>query len=452
MINRFKIFTPITLLVAVAITFSGCSVGAGQQVTSADVIAKMRETMKTTQTVQGTIDLSVTINKQGIKTLIDGMMPGGMSGGAGKMGPMMGKDWMAQLPDSVSATVKVLKKNPDKVRIEVVNSSLPKVAGKVAVFDGAKFYAYDPESNTVYTGTPDEMSDGKMGDMMGMMQGSDFDKEVDKVLNAADIKMSGTEKIAGVDTYKLDVTPKPDAAELLELPQAFQMQAGVLIKDVKATLWVDQSRWVPLKMTIEHPNIGEFTYTATSMELNKPIEDSQFVLQVPPGARTVDLDAMHDRMEPKSTTITEAREVATKEGWKLLEPTYLPGNATLVDVKSMPYIGIPTTASSHPGGDGATPFVLTYSSPSADFSITENLYGGFDEQLGDSFSGRDDSAGAIQKVTVRGVEATAFSPKGAEWTSMKWRDERGLDRSALNITIRGKLSLEETIKLAEGLK
>src|SRR5687767_14307827 len=294
MIKRFKMLTPITLLIAVAIVFSGCSVGAGQQVTSADVIAKMRETMKTTQTAQGTVDLSVTINKQGIKTLVDGMMPGGMSGGSGKMGPM-GDDWTAQLPDSASATLKMLKKNPDKVRVEVVNASLPNAAGKVAVYDGTKFHAYDPDSNTVYTGTPDKMSDGKMGDMMGMMQqGADFEKELDKVLNAADIKMAGTEKIGGVDTYKLDVTPKPDAAELLDLPPAFQMQAGVLIKDVKATLWVDQARWVPLKMTVKHPNIGEFTYTATDMELNQPIEDSDFVLQVPPGAKTVDLDAMHD--------------------------------------------------------------------------------------------------------------------------------------------------------------
>ncbi|MEO6457284.1 MAG: DUF4367 domain-containing protein [Chloroflexia bacterium] len=447
MIKRFKMLTPITLLVAVAITFSGCSVGAGQQVTSADVIAKMRETMKTTQTAQGTVDLSVTINKQGIKTLVDGMMPGGMSGETGKTGPMMGKDWMAQLPDSASATLKMLKKNPDKVRVEVVNSSLPKAAGKVAVYDGDKFYAYDPDSNTVYTGTPDEMSDGKMGDMTGMMQGADFEKELDKALNAADIKMVGTEKIAGVDTYKLDVTPKPDAAELLELPQAFQMQAGVLIKDIKATLWVDQSRWIPLKMTVEHPNIGEFIYTATSMELNKPIEDPQFVLQVPPGVKTVDLDAKHNQSGPGpgSMTITEARDIAAKEGWKLLEPTYLPGNATLIDVKSMPSINNVLSPSSIP--NTGAPLVLTYSSPSIDFSITENFYGGFDKQLGDRFSGRNDSASAMQKITVRGVEATVFSPEGAEWTSMMWRDKSGL-----SITIRGKLSLEETIKLAEGLK
>src|SRR5688500_14164622 len=332
MIKRFKMLTPLTLLVAVAITFSGCSVGAGQQVTSAEVIAKMRETMKTTQTAQGTIDLSVTLNKQGIKTLVDGLMPGGM----GKPSPLASKDWTAQLPDSASATLKVLKKNPDKVRVEVVNSSLPRAAGKVAVLDGDKFTAYDPDTNTVYTGSRDEMSDGKMGDMMGMMQGADLDKEIDKVLNAADIKMAGTEKIAGVDTYKLDVTPKPDAAELLDLPPAFQMQAGVLIKDIKATLWVDQSRWVPLKMTVAHPNIGEFTYTATDMQLNQPIEDSQFVLQVPPGAKTVDLDAKHEQSsQPESMTITEARAVADKEGWKLLEPTYLPENATLVEVRSL---------------------------------------------------------------------------------------------------------------------
>ena len=434
MIKRFKILTPITLLVAVAITFSGCSVGAGQQVTSADVIAKMRETMKTTQTAQGTIDLAVTINKQGIKTLMDGMMPGGMSGGSGKTGPTTGKDWTTQLPDTASATLKMLKKNPDKVRVEVVNSSLPKAAGKVAVYDGAKFYAYAPDSNTVYTGTPDKMSDSKMDHMMGMMQGADFEKELDKVLNAADIKMAGSEKIAGVDAYKLDVTPKPDAAELLELPPAFQMQAGVLIKDVKATLWVDQSRWVPLKMTVQHPNIGEFTYTATGMELNKPIEDSQFVLQVPPGAKTVDLDAMHDRTEPKAVTITEARAAASKEGWSLLEPSYLPEGATLVEVRSLR--GMPVQH-----------FILTYSSPSTDLTIIQ-AKGMMESMLGDGFSGRNDSASATRSVAVRGVEAVAFAPEGAEWTSLMWKEKD----SNVMVAIRGKLTIDEAVKIAEGLK
>ena len=434
MIKLYKALMPVTLLAVAAITFTGCSVGAGQQVTSADVIAKMRETMKTTQTVQGTVDLSVTINKQGIQTLLDGMMPGGVSGRPDQPSPMAGKDWMTQLPDSASASLKVLKKNPDKVRIEVLNSSLPNAAGKLAVFDGTKFYAYDPDSNTVYTGTPDKMSDGKMGDMMGMMQGADLDKEIDKLINAADIKMAGTEKVGGVDTYKLDVTPKPDAAELLDLPPAFQMQAGVLIKDVKATLWVDQSRWVPLKMVVAHPNIGELTYTASGMELNKPIEDSQFVLQVPPGAKTVDLDAAHDSLAPKTTTITEAREIASKEGWKLLEPTYLPENATLVEVRNLPNLPV-------------RPILLTYSSPSTDFTIMQ-AKGGMESMLGDSFSGRNDSASATQNVTVRGVDAVAFSPEGGEWTSLIWKEKS----SEVMVAIRGKLTVDEAVKIAEGLK
>jgi hypothetical protein len=270
--------------------------------------------------------------------------------------------------------------------------------------------------------------------MMGMMQGADLDKEIDKVLNAADIKMAGTEKVAGVDTYKLDVTPKPDAAELLDLPSAFQMQAGVLIKDVKATLWVDQSRWVPLKLVVVHPNIGEFTYTASGMELNKPIEDSQFVLQVPPGAKTVDLDATHDSLAPKTTTITEAREIATKEGWKLLEPTYLPENATLIEVRSLPNLPV-------------RPILLTYSSPSTDFTIMQ-AKGGMESMLGDSFSGRNDSASATQNVTVRGVQAVAFSPESAEWTSLIWKEKS----SDLMVAIRGKITVDEAVKIAEGLK
>src|SRR5207248_7764829 len=132
--------TPLALLLILSVVLSGC--GAGQQVTAADVIAKMRETMKTTQTAQGVADLSLTINKDGLKTLAQGMMGGSAAPG------MQGKDWTAQLPDSASATIKTWKQAPDKGRIEVQSSTLPGLKGATLVYDGQKVYAYDPAHNT----------------------------------------------------------------------------------------------------------------------------------------------------------------------------------------------------------------------------------------------------------------------------------------------------------------
>src|SRR5438132_12464225 len=117
--KHIKLLVAASLILVLAAALNAC--GAGQQLTAADVIAKMRETMKTTQTAQGVADLSLTINKDGIRTLAQGMM-------GGSAGPdMQGKDWAAQLPDSVSATIKTWRQAPDKGRIEVQTTTLPGV-------------------------------------------------------------------------------------------------------------------------------------------------------------------------------------------------------------------------------------------------------------------------------------------------------------------------------------
>src|SRR5205814_1870554 len=168
------------------------------------------------------------------------------------------------------------------------------------------------------------------------------------------------EKVAGLDAYKLDITLKPDAAQQLDIPQMFQTQAGMIIKDLHATLWVDTNRWIPLKLTLEHPNMGKFTSTTSNLELNKPIDASKFVLQVPSGAKVVDLDAMQDKMGPKSTTLPDAQAQAKQDGWQLLVPQYVPGNATLIEVLSIS--GLSQQTGNRSG------VVLNYSAPTTSFS------------------------------------------------------------------------------------
>src|SRR5205823_3198075 len=136
------------------------------------------------------------------------------------------------------------------------------------------------------------------------------------------------------------------------------------IKDLHAALWVDKDRWVPLKVTVEHPNMGAFTWTDTQLTLNQPIDASMFVLQVPAGAKTVDLDAKMQENGPQSTTITDARTQATKDGWKLLEPSYVPQKATLIEVLRMPGRMGETTGNAT--GD-ASAYTLNYSSPTTNF-------------------------------------------------------------------------------------
>jgi outer membrane lipoprotein-sorting protein len=316
---------------------------------------------------------------------------------------------------------------------------VPGAKGAVLVYDGQKVYAYDPADNTVYTATPDKMLDKAPDELKAILQNADVEKELDKLIDASDIKLSGTEKVAGLDAYKLDITLKPDAAQKLDIPQMFQTQAGMIIKDLHATLWVDTNRWIPLKLTLEHPNMGQFTSTTSNIELNKPIDASKFVLQVPSGAKTVDLDALHDKMGPKSTTLLEAKVQAKRDGWKLLEPQYLPSSATLIEVLSI-------SAFSEQTGNRSG-VVLNYSSPTADFSIIEGKSKA-DAGMSDMLGGMGQKNGATKQVDVRGVKATAVSLPMGNRTALVWQEKD----TGIWVAIHGKLSLDEAVKIAEGLK
>jgi outer membrane lipoprotein-sorting protein len=437
--KKARIFAPMALALAVSPLLAACGAGTGAQpATAADVVQQVRDASKNITSMQGMVDLSLTINKDGIKTLPAGIMPG-----MGSNTDLSSNDPMAKLPDKVDVSLKYWKDTPDKMRVEVVSSSIPEAKGAVLVYDGQKVYALDAVNNTVYSATPGKFQDKMPDQMKAMLAGLDMDKEIDKMLAATDITLGANEKVAGVDTYKLEVAPKADAATLLGLPKQFAMQAGVLIKDLRGTVWVDQSRSVPVKMTVEHPNIGSFTYTANALDVNKAIDAATFVLQVPAGAKVVDLDAKADQAQPKQVTLPDARDYAKSEGWTLLEPSYTPAGSTVVGVTRM-------------GESMGGAVQISYSSKGTDFSLTEANAGKrgtamLDKLvgLGDGYSGLNDPTNqATQEVTVRGVTAKAFSPAGGNWTSLIWQEKA----SGLFVAIRGNLSVDEAVKIAEGLK
>ncbi len=441
--KRTRLFAPVALALALSPLLASCT-GAGlgaQNVTADQVVQNVRDAMKNVTSVQGTVDLALTINKDGIRTLLAGIMPTSQSSQSNS------KDPLAKLPDSVNVTLKYWRETPDKARVEVDSASIPGAKGAILVYDGQKVYALDAANNTVYTATPSKFADKVPDEIKTMMAGIDMESEIDKVISASDIKLSGSEKVSDVDTYKLDVTPKPDAATLLGIPQTYAMEAGVLIKDLHATLWVDQNNWIPVKMTLEHPNIGSFTYTASGVELNKTFDQGTFVLQVPAGAKTVDLDEKADQAQPKQTTLPDARDYAKGQGWTLLEPSYVPDGATLVGVTQM----------QKAMGGGVQ---LSYSSKDLDFTIMEAHLGraagmmGSNQDmmsqmmgLGDGFSGVN-APDALKDVTIRGVPGKAFSPDGGGWTSLMWQEKD----SGVYVVLHGKLTLDEATKIAEGLK
>ena len=488
----------VAMLLAMSALLAACSAGQAS-LTASDVVQKVREAARSNQTAQGTIELSARLNKEGLKALAASIMPGGAK--------MMGTERIDMLPDMASVTLKVWKGRDHKARVEVDSSTLPGVSGTTLVYDGQKVYAYIPAPNKVYIKTPpnkSEMSTGALGGMWGALTPQE---RGDKLLEASDVKLLGNEQLDGKNSYKLEVTPKADALSRLGVPAMIQMFAGKVVKDAKVTVWVDAERWIPLKATLEHPQVGTFTYTG-NLELDKPIDDAQFVLQTPGGAEIVDLDTLNEQMTPKSMTLPEAQAEAAKDGWKLLEPGYLPEKATLVSVMRMPglpggFVGrgaisnLPGTAvdptngglpaiempasgppmnyltwlfapspapakpvpvepvagsirgygviSAGPASTSAS-FTLNYSSPTSDFSITQNK-SQIEKGLGDGFSGVQGNGTEMKEVTVRGVKATAFSPNGSNWTSLMWQDTSGIW-----LHISGSLSVEETVKIADSLR
>ncbi len=436
-INRTGILGSAALLPLLVVAVSGCT--AGQNVTAADIVQKVRDTIKNTKSSQTSLDLSLSVNKAGLKGILGGL--------TGSTGSDKGSQMLDKVPDSTSVSLKLWGQSPDKARIEVGDSTLPGVKGDILVYDGQKVYAYDASHNTVYSATPDKIAAKMPANMQSLMGSIDMEKNIDKVLAASDVKLMGTETIAGLEAYKLDVTPRPEAADILGIPKAMQLQADMVIKDVHATLWVDKDRSIPLKLVLTQPSIGTFTATVSKIDVNKTIDASTFVLQVPSDVKKVDIDAMQTKMEPKQITLPEAKSQATKEGWSLLVPEYT-GGATLVGVTAG--IGnnmgsnVPAAKASHMGG-----IVQQYSSPSSDFSIAESN-SAMPSRLGDGYSGLRTTKGesASQQLTVRGVQAMAFSPAGSGWTVLTWA-EKGTN---VNVAIRGKFTVAEATKIAESLK
>jgi hypothetical protein len=93
-------------------------------------------------------------------------------------------------------------------------------------------------------------------------------------------------------------------------------------------------------------------------------------------------------------------------------------------------------------------YMLSYSASASDFSVTEAKTE-IPSRLGDNFSGVNGSkTGAMKSVTVRGVQAKAFSPEGADWTSLIWQEKD----THIWVAVSGQLSLDEAVKIAESLK
>lgn len=290
-------------------------------------------------------------------------------------------------------TVEVWEKRPNKFRAEVLESSDPEYANAVTVADGAQVWMYQPSQNEVLVGEAGSDEPSSPREIIQYV-----DEIIQRVLDTSEVKLVGEEDVAGVKTYKLELTPTDD-------------EEAVLPVGGRVTLWVDQERWVVLQAHVSGELLGEGRMSVSSFELNTGLDDSLFQFDIPEGAQVTNIEDKH----PTHITLDEARAQA---GFPLLLPGYVPDGATLVDVLAM--------------GEA---IILFYDHSETSFTI---IQGSVEDQplpVGSQES----------QVTVRGQTATLFSDNASN-NLLTWVEDE------VAITIAGRISQDEILEVAESLQ
>ena len=93
------------------------------------------------------------------------------------------------------------------------------------------------------------------------------EEAVDKLLEYFEVSRTGTDTIANVNAYKLELKPIPE-----QMPAEYTAVGGLL------NLWIDQSRSVPLALSYTGGAMGEVSITAQELEINQGVDEALFHL------------------------------------------------------------------------------------------------------------------------------------------------------------------------------
>jgi outer membrane lipoprotein-sorting protein len=264
-----RTFTLVGLLLVLVLVLSGCGGG----ITAEEIVAKMEETIETTEDAHALLQANV--DAQGI---------------------------------TLAITAEVWEKAPNLVRAEIRDASEPRFVGMVMVSDGQQAWLYEPARNHVTVGPAGEMDMPLPQDMLISLQ-----ETIQEVLDVSDVDLAGEEAVAGRKAYKLTLSPREDTEQ------------EIFPGNGTATLWVDKEQWIILKAAYEANAFGMGGMEIQSFELNPGIADDIFAFQPPEGATVVDAAAQ----QPEPMSLDQAKAQAS---FPLLVPEYVPGDATLIEV------------------------------------------------------------------------------------------------------------------------
>ena len=290
-----------------------------------------------------------------------------------------------------------------RAEVRQVSQGFAQAQGAIAVSDGATVWVYLPGQNTVWTGSVAQMRQ-MHGD--GSAVALDPQALVERLLGYVTATLAGTEAVQGHSSYKLQLTPSSD-----KTPAAMAGATGLL--------WIDTARWLPLQATVDAGSMGQGTVTATTLEVNAGVADSLFQFQVPQGAKVVPIE----NRQPQFLSLGEAGQAL---GAGLLQPSYLPAGATLVDVLKL----------------GQT-VVLRYQAASGSFAIAQGVQAVTGDRAGDK-------AGAAltvgDPVTVRGSTGRLVTSTAGNEVLLTWSE------NGRSYSVSGALSSEQALQIAASLQ
>lgn len=299
-----------------------------------------------------------------------------------------------------------------RLRVNVLNSSEADLAGTQFVSDGTTFWVYNPEQNKVLTGKQSDLERDELGGQDPTMQMLQLQETLQGLLDDSNVVVeSQDEEVAGRTTWKVRLQPKAETQE--------ELQLGSLITTY---LWIDQATDLPVKALLEAGSQGTVEATATTLDLNQPVDAAQFQFSPPAGAEVVDVATLADRFQPDSTTLDGAKSEAS---FPVLAPATLPDGVQLEDVQLMPM-----------GGET----VLQFYGGAANFTIVQSQGDAPGEQAAPADAD-------VQQVTVRGQQAELITASGEEGgTVLRWSE------NGISFVIAGTLTPDQATALAETLQ
>ncbi|NTV65214.1 MAG: DUF4367 domain-containing protein [Oscillochloris sp.] len=352
-----------------------------QQLPTADeIVTKMEAARASTNDMHATIAINFTAPEESGSIVIEG--------------------WMQKLPDAANGSPRA------RVRAEVREASQAEQVGALVVSDGEQFWLYNPAENTVVTGSAAEMKDQTPTNPVGATQM--LQEVVQQGLDAVNLEVLGEEQVAGKNTWKIKVSPKPETTANLKLD-------GV----IEGTMWVDEALAIPLKLSIDASDLGSGSVEVREIAVNSGVSADLFTYTPPADATIVQATDLAEQMAPKAATLAEARSSVS---FTLREPSYLPVGLALVEVRVA----------------GTDTVIINYGGQGASLSLVQTNGSLNDDR-------QPPTGSAVKQITVRGQSATLITADG-QGSFLTWEE------GGIKTVIAGTISGDEAVKVAEGLK